>query len=368
MRSSFREIRVKLAAMNAYLAEHLSGIKVVQLFRRERARRASTTRSTPTTATPTSAPSAPTRACTPLVEAIGVARGRRAWPGTAAASIGDGALTVGSVVAFIEYINKFFIPVRDLSAKYTVMQSAMAAAERITPLLDTDEPDAPASAAGAPATTTRPLPRRCEFDERRASPTAKASRCCAASTSRSARRNRRGGRRHRLGQVDADQAAHPALRVERRGDAPRRPRRPRPAGRRAAPPRSRWCRRTCSCSPAPCARTSDWARPTPATPRSRQALTRVGADRMLARGSATADAPGRRARRQLLRRRAPAHGLRPRPGARSRAAGPRRGHGPRRSRDRGDDRARPGRADEGPNQPGHRPPAVDHPPRRPHRR
>jgi ATP-binding cassette, subfamily B, multidrug efflux pump len=49
--------------------------------------------------------------------------------------------TVGLVVVFIEYINKFFIPVRDLSAKYAVMQGAMAATERITQLLDTDELD-----------------------------------------------------------------------------------------------------------------------------------------------------------------------------------------------------------------------------------
>jgi len=51
--------------------------------------------------------------------------------------------TVGLVAVFIEYINKFFIPIRDLSAKYAVMQGAMAAIERITELLDTKEWDAP---------------------------------------------------------------------------------------------------------------------------------------------------------------------------------------------------------------------------------
>jgi ATP-binding cassette subfamily B protein len=48
---------------------------------------------------------------------------------------------IGVVVVFIEYINKFFIPVRDLSQKYAVMQGAMAANERIFQLLDTDEAD-----------------------------------------------------------------------------------------------------------------------------------------------------------------------------------------------------------------------------------
>ena len=81
-----------------------------------------------------------------LVEAIGVcAIAAIAW-WSAARFGGDpraAVATVGLVAVFIEYINKFFIPVRDLSAKYAVMQGAMAATERITQLLDTDEPDAP---------------------------------------------------------------------------------------------------------------------------------------------------------------------------------------------------------------------------------
>jgi ATP-binding cassette subfamily B protein len=78
-----------------------------------------------------------------LVEGIGVASAASiVW--FAGAQIGEGVLTVGLVVAFVEYVNKFFIPVRDFSAKYTVMQSAMASAERIVALLDTEETDAPA--------------------------------------------------------------------------------------------------------------------------------------------------------------------------------------------------------------------------------
>jgi ABC-type multidrug transport system fused ATPase/permease subunit len=48
-----------------------------------------------------------------------------------------GALAFGTLVAFIEYIQKFFIPIRDFSTKYAVMQSAMSAAERVFQLLDT---------------------------------------------------------------------------------------------------------------------------------------------------------------------------------------------------------------------------------------
>ena len=48
----------------------------------------------------------------------------------------QGALTFGTLVAFIQYIEKFFGPIRDLSAKYGVMQGAMAALERIFAVLD----------------------------------------------------------------------------------------------------------------------------------------------------------------------------------------------------------------------------------------
>ena len=58
-----------------------------------------------------------------------------------------GIISFGTLVAFIDYAGKFFGPVQELSQRYTVMQSAMAAAERIIHLLDTVEPDAPISEA-----------------------------------------------------------------------------------------------------------------------------------------------------------------------------------------------------------------------------
>jgi ATP-binding cassette, subfamily B, multidrug efflux pump len=141
MRESFRAIRVKLAAMNAYVAEHLSGIKVVQAFGREQA---AAREYGGINAAYRDAYLGSIKADAGMyawVEAIGVVSvASIAWY---AAGWGDDALTMGLVVAFIEYINKFFIPVRDFSAKYTVMQSAMAAIERIVSLLDTHEPDAP---------------------------------------------------------------------------------------------------------------------------------------------------------------------------------------------------------------------------------
>ncbi len=159
MRRSFRVIRVRLAAMNAFVQEHLLGIKVVQIFRREDAAAGEYDL---INAGHRDAYLISIRADAlmyALVEAIGVlAIALVAW--WAARDLGaapDTIATVGLVVVFIEYINKFFIPVRDLSAKYAVMQGAMAATERIVELLATEEPDAPPRpAAPAPPSPATP--------------------------------------------------------------------------------------------------------------------------------------------------------------------------------------------------------------------
>ena len=77
-----------------------------------------------------------------IVEAVGsIAVAGLLWHG--GNRIAGGTLTFGVLVAFVEYLGKFFAPIRDLSTKYTVMQQAMAAAERVFSLLDTQAPDAP---------------------------------------------------------------------------------------------------------------------------------------------------------------------------------------------------------------------------------
>src|SRR6185437_7497705 len=70
-----------------------------------------------------------------IVEALGsVVLALLVWYG--GSRILTGALTFGVLVAFIQYTNRFFLPIRDLGAKYTVMQAAMASAERIFGLFD----------------------------------------------------------------------------------------------------------------------------------------------------------------------------------------------------------------------------------------
>ncbi|HLL24323.1 MAG TPA: ABC transporter ATP-binding protein, partial [Kofleriaceae bacterium] len=142
MRASFRQIRVRLAAMNAFAQEHLSGIRVVQLLGRpQRAQE----EYNDINAGHRDAYLGQIRADASMyaiVEAIGtVAVALVIW--YAAGHRADNIEMIGVVVVFIEYINKFFVPVRDLSQKYAVMQGAMASSERIFQLLDTQEWDAP---------------------------------------------------------------------------------------------------------------------------------------------------------------------------------------------------------------------------------
>jgi ATP-binding cassette subfamily B protein len=157
MRASFRQIRVRLAAMNAFAQEHLTGIRVVQLLGRGPI---ATKEYDEINAGHRDAYLGQIRADASmyaLVEAIGsVAIAFLIWY---AAGHRTGSIAmIGVVVVFIDYINRFFVPVKDLSAKYAVMQGAMAASERIFQLLDTKEWDGgeTKAAAAPPADETAP--------------------------------------------------------------------------------------------------------------------------------------------------------------------------------------------------------------------
>ena len=173
MRRSFRAIRVRLAAMNAFAQEHLSGVRVIHLLGRQKIATAEYDEINAGHRDAYLESIRADAAMYALVEAIGrIAVAGVLWLSARelaahGVSIAADVATAGLVIAFIEYINKFFIPVRDLSAKYAVMQGAMAATERIMQLLDTNEPDAPKFAPDeipdVAATITSPLP-LVEFD------------------------------------------------------------------------------------------------------------------------------------------------------------------------------------------------------------
>ncbi|MEP6686953.1 MAG: ABC transporter ATP-binding protein [Gemmatimonadales bacterium] len=135
VRQAFGDIRVRLARLNAFLQERLSGMRVVQLFGREEdtARRFAALNQDHL--------EAHLRSITiyavffPAVEVLtAVAMALLLWYGGLRV-LGD-TLTVGVLAAFIQYTRRFFQPLQDLSEKFNLLQSAMASSERIFALLD----------------------------------------------------------------------------------------------------------------------------------------------------------------------------------------------------------------------------------------
>jgi ATP-binding cassette, subfamily B, multidrug efflux pump len=134
-RDAYREVRRRLARLNAFLQESLQGMAVIQLFAREAYERREFERLNAGYRRALFASTVFEASLYAVVEALGsVALALLLWYG--GARILADALTFGVLVAFIQYTNRFFLPIRDLGAKYTVMQSAMASAERIFQLLD----------------------------------------------------------------------------------------------------------------------------------------------------------------------------------------------------------------------------------------
>ena len=140
-RESYREIRLLVARVNAFLNEHVSGMITVQLFGRE----AQTYRQFDTINRATA--DANIRSVFyyavfyPAVEFLSsVATAIIIWYGGSMAlgyhTTPKDALTIGTLVAFYQYTEQFFRPIRDLADKYNILQSAMAASERIFRLLD----------------------------------------------------------------------------------------------------------------------------------------------------------------------------------------------------------------------------------------
>jgi ATP-binding cassette subfamily B multidrug efflux pump len=136
MRQSFREVRARLARLNSFLAESIGGMPIIQVFNRqgdEQRRFRELNASYRDANMPVIFWDASLYAIVEALSSIAVAL--IIWYG--GGQIVKGALTFGVLVAFIQYIEKFFTPIRDLSAKYSVMQGAMASLERIFALLDT---------------------------------------------------------------------------------------------------------------------------------------------------------------------------------------------------------------------------------------
>jgi len=150
VRRSYREIRVKLARINAFLQERITGMNVVQLFGRE----------APELEKFKAINAEHLRAHLhsihyyalfwPIIEFLAaVAVALVLWYG--GLEVLEGTLTVGVIAAFLQYVRRFYRPIQDLSEKFNILQSAMASSERIFKLLDS-EPTVP------DPVTPRPVP------------------------------------------------------------------------------------------------------------------------------------------------------------------------------------------------------------------
>ncbi len=137
-RDAFRQIRTHLAQINSFLQESLSGVTLIQLFRREESSQAQfflLNQAFFAKALYQIKVFAVFLPLTELMSAITI--GTILWYG--GSQVMAGKMTIGMLVAFLSYMRLFFQPMRELSQKYSIVQSALASAERIFQLLDSTE-------------------------------------------------------------------------------------------------------------------------------------------------------------------------------------------------------------------------------------
>ncbi|MCL4846692.1 MAG: ABC transporter ATP-binding protein/permease [Acidobacteria bacterium] len=157
VRETYRTVRTWIARINAFLQEHITGMATVQLFRRERA-----------SFETFDAVNARHRDANvdslfyyavfyPAIEFVGaIASAAIIWWG--GGWVGEGTLTLGALVAFLQYSQRFFRPISDLSEKFNLLQAAMASSERIFALIDTPvSVSSPTRPAPRPSIEARPV-------------------------------------------------------------------------------------------------------------------------------------------------------------------------------------------------------------------
>jgi ATP-binding cassette, subfamily B, multidrug efflux pump len=156
-RDSYRVVRTRLARLNAFLQESLQGMSVIQLFAREDRERQTFGELSGALRRGQFRSTFYDASLYATVEALGSAAvALLLWYG--GGQVVTGALTFGALVAFLEYTGRFFLPIRDLGAKYAVMQAAMVSAERVFGLLDSQPTIVSPAAAGHPAVSAPRAP------------------------------------------------------------------------------------------------------------------------------------------------------------------------------------------------------------------
>ncbi|UCD65213.1 MAG: ABC transporter ATP-binding protein [Candidatus Zixiibacteriota bacterium] len=149
-RSAYRAVRLKLARLNAFVQEHISGMSIVQLFTNERntyAKFDDINRDLRGAHFRSVLYYAVFYPAVEIISALSV--GLLFYYG--GRMINTGSLSFGELVLFIYLVERFFYPIRDLSEKYNILQASMASSERIFNLLDTRPGIADCPGASAPA-------------------------------------------------------------------------------------------------------------------------------------------------------------------------------------------------------------------------
>ena len=137
-RDAFRQIRTHLAQINSFLQESLSGVALIQLFRREESSQAQFSRLNQAFFAKALYQIRVFALFLPINELMNaISVSTILWYG--GSQIMAGKMSIGMLVAFLSYMRLFFQPLRELSQKYSIVQSALASAERIFQLLDTHE-------------------------------------------------------------------------------------------------------------------------------------------------------------------------------------------------------------------------------------
>jgi ATP-binding cassette, subfamily B, multidrug efflux pump len=155
VRDSYRRVRTAIARINAFLQENITGAAVVQIFGQENKQYRRFTLINKEHLDANVQGIFYYAIFYPLLELISaLAIALIIWYG--GLQVLAGVLTMGTLVAFIQYSDRFFRPISDLSEKYTILQAAMASSERIFKLLDT-----------APATVSPALPKALSVKEGR---------------------------------------------------------------------------------------------------------------------------------------------------------------------------------------------------------
>ena len=161
VRSAYRDIRARLARINAFLQERLTGMRLIQLFGREQDEKR---RFDELNTAHLDAHLRSIRVYAlyfPAIELL-TTTALAVLIVAAASGMGSTALTIGTVAAFLQLLRRFFQPLQDLSEKYNILQGAMASSERIFRLIDepadsdapaTSRPAAPARSAGRTGVT-----------------------------------------------------------------------------------------------------------------------------------------------------------------------------------------------------------------------